>query len=186
MTRRTIVELIAQANATLPDNVIGDISPADVRNMILDFLDTIRPSYAVIQIGSAGVSKAVTAAFSTFAWATQYIAQAPDWTTSLASGTCQRSGGPATTRITFNADVVAPNNSITTFALFVNGVETSFAVSNTSTSSVDKQSFSLAAIVYATEAAIQYQIQVKSTVTGNIVISNAILACENVPVNTNA
>jgi hypothetical protein len=185
MTRRTIVELIAQANATLEDNVIGAISPADVRNMVLDFLDTIRPSYAVINI-VAGISKAVTTAYSTFAWATTYIAQAPDWTTSLASGTCQRSGGPATTRITFNADVVAPNNSITTFGLFVNGVETNFAVSNTSTSSTDRQSFSLAAIVYDTSATIQYQIQVKSTAAGNIVISNAVLACENVPVNTNA
>lgn len=186
MTRRTIVELIAQANATLPDNVIGDISPADVRNMILDFLDTIRPSYAVIQIGSTGVSKAVTTAFSTFSWATEYIAQAPDWTTSLASGTLQRSGGPATTRLTFNADVVAPNNSIPTFALFINGVETPWAISNTSTSSTDKQSYSLSAITYNTEAVIQYQIQVKSTAAGNIVISNASLVAENVPVNTNA
>jgi hypothetical protein len=185
MTRRTIVELIAQADATLPDNVTGLIDPADVRNMIKDFLDTVRPSYAVINI-TTGVSKAVTTVFSTFAWATQYIAQAPDWTTSLASGTCQRSGGPATTRLTFNADVVAPNNSITTFGLFVNGVETNFAVSNTSTSSTDAQSFSLSAIVYDTSATIQYQIQVKSTSAGNIVISNAVLACENVPVNTNA
>jgi hypothetical protein len=185
MTRRTIVELVAQANATLEDNVIGGISPADVRNMILDFLDTIRPSYAVINIGASGVSKAVTAAFSTFSWAATYIAQAPDWTTSLASGTCQRSGGPATTRLTFNADVVAPNNSITTFALFVNDVETSFAVSNTSASSTDKQSFSLSAIVYDATPTIQFQIQVKSNVSGNVVISNAVLVCENVPVNTN-
>lgn len=186
MTRRTIVELIAQANTTLEDNVIGAISPADVRNMILDLLDTVRPSYAVIQIDDTGVSKAVTTAYSTFAWETTYIAQTPDWTTSLASGTLQRSGGPATTRLTFNADVVAPNNSIPTFGLFVNGVETPWAISNTSTSSTDKQSYSLAAIVYSADATIQYQIQVKSTAAGNVVISNATLVAENVPVTTNA
>jgi hypothetical protein len=185
MTRRTIVELIAQADATLPDNVTGLIDPADVRNMIKDFLDTIRPSYAAIR-NSAGISKAVTTAFSTFAWAEQVAAQAPDWSVSLASGTCQRDGGPATTRLTFTADVVAPNNSIVTFALFINGVETAWAISNTSTSSADIQSFSLSAIAYNTEATIQYQIQVKSTAAGNIVISNAALVCENVPVNTNA
>ena len=184
MTRKTIVELINQANATLPDNTPGLIAPADVRNMILDFLDTVRPSSAAISIGS-GSSKAVTTAYSTFTWSNTIAAQAPDWTVSLASGTCQRSGGPATTRITFTADVVAPNNSITTFALFVNGVDSGFAVSNTSTSSTDAQSFSLSAIVYNTDPTILYQIQVKSTTSGNIVISNAVMICENVPVNTN-
>jgi hypothetical protein len=185
MTRRTIVELIAQADSTLPDNVTGLIDPADVRNMIKDFLDTIRPSYAAIQI-STGISKAVTTTFSTFTWSNTEIAQAPDWTVSLASGTIQRDGGPATTRITFNIDVVATNNSITTFALFVNGVLTPWAVSNTSTSSADTQSFSLSAINYNASATIQYQIQVKSTAAGNIVLSNAAMICENVPVNTNA
>jgi hypothetical protein len=184
MTRRTITELVAQANATLEDNAIGAISPADVRNMILDFLDTIRPSYAAISIGT-GISKAVTTAFSTFTWSSTIEAQAPDWGVSLASGTCQRSGGPATTRLTFNADVVAPNNSITTFSLFVNGVQTPWAVSNTSTSATDTQSFSLAAIVYDANTDIQFQIQVKSTVSTNIVISNASFVCENVPVNQN-
>lgn len=184
MTRKTIVELLAQADATLPDNVTGLIDPADVRNMIKDFLDTVRPSYAAIQITS-GVSKAVTTSFSTFTWSAQIIAQDPDWTTSLASGTMQRSGGPASTRITFNADVVAPNNSLVTFCLFINGVQTPWAVSNTSTSSTDAQSFAMSAITYNTEPTIQYQIQVKSTAAGNIVISNAALICENVPVNTN-
>jgi hypothetical protein len=185
MTRRTIVELIAQADSTLPDNVTGLIDPADVRNMILDFLDTVRPSYAAIRITS-DVSKAVTTTFSTFTWSVTDIAQAPDWSVSLASGTVQRGGGPATTRITFNIDVVAPNNSITTFALFVNGVETPWAISNTSTSSSDRQSYSLSAINYNALATIQYQIQVKSTAAGNIVLSNGALVCENIPINTNA
>jgi hypothetical protein len=184
MTRKTIVELTNQANATLPDNSTGLITPAAVRNMILDFLDTVRPSYAAINITS-GVSKAVTTTYSTFTWTNTIAAQSPDWTVSLASGTCQRSGGPATTRITFNIDVVAPNNSITSFALFINGVEKPWAVSNTSTSSTDTQSFALTALSYDTDPTIQYQIQVKSTVSGNLVLSNAVMVCENVPVNTN-
>jgi len=185
MTRKTIVELIAQADSTLPDNITGLIDPADVRNMIKDFLDTIRPSYAAIQITS-DVSKAVTTTFSTFSWNSTLIAQDPDWSASLASGTIQRDGGPATTRLTFNIDCVAPNNSVITFTLFINGVETPWAISNTSTSSTDKQSFSLVAINYNAQTTIQYQIQVKSTAAGNIVLSNGALVCENVPVNTNA
>jgi hypothetical protein len=44
----------------------------------------------------------------------------------------------------------------------------------------------MSAIVYDTSATIQYQIQVKSTQAGNIVLSNATLVAENVPINTNA
>ena len=184
MTRKTIVELLAQADATLPDNTTGLIDPADVRNMIKDFLDTVRPSYAAMRIAS-GISKAVTTTFSTFQWATQVAAQSPDWTVSLASGTVQRSGGPATTRFTFSIDAVAPNNMLVTFALFINGVETPWAVSNTSTSSSDAQSYAMSAIAYNTEATIQYQVQIKGSTSGNVVLSNGAMVCENVPINTN-
>ena len=184
MTRRTIVELVAQADATLPDNITGLIDPADVRNMIKDFLDTMRPSYAAMQI-TTGVSKAVTTAFSTFTWSAIDIAQAPDWSISLASGTAQREGGPASTRTSFSIDAVAPNNMVVTFALFVNGVETVWASSNTSTSATDVQSFAFSALNYNASATVQYQIQVKGSSAGNVVLSNAIMVCENIPVNQN-
>jgi hypothetical protein len=137
-----------------------------------------------MRIGT-GVGKSVTTIFSTFPWSTTEIAQAPDWTINLSTGTIQRSGGPASTRVTFNIDVVAPNNTIPTFALFVNSIETPWAIANTSASATDVQSYALTAVVYDASATINYQMQVKSTAAGTITLSNAILVCENIPVNTN-
>jgi hypothetical protein len=76
-------------------------------------------------------------------------------------------------------------NPAGTWLIAFNGVETPWAISNSSTSSTDIQSYSLSALVYDASATIQYQIQVKSTAAGNIVLSNAAMVCENVPVNTN-
>lgn len=185
MTRKTISELYVQATETLNDNTTGEISPADVRTMIQDFLDTIRPSYGGCAIDDTGVSKAATATFSPFVWETLVDTGSSDWNSSAASGSVFRNNGPATTRITFNADIQAPNNMLVTFALFKNGVKTPWAVSITSTSSTDLQSVAMAAVDYEPSADIDYQMQVKSSVNGNVVISNAIFLVENIPVDAN-
>lgn len=183
MTRKSITDLYNQAIATVEDNTTGNISPADVRQMFLDILDTIRPSYGGTAIDATGVSKAVTTAFSPFVWETLVDTGSADWNSSAASGSAYRSNGPATTRVTFNADVVAPNNMVVTFTLFKNGVATPWSVSNTSTSSTDVQAMAMGALDYEAGADINYQIQVKGSVNGNIVISNALFMVENVPVD---
>lgn len=183
MTRKSITELYTQATETIQDNTTGEVSPADVRQLIQDFLDTIRPSYGGCAIDATGVSKAVTTAFSPFVWETLIDTGSADWNSSAASGSAYRSNGPATTRITFSADVVAPNNMIVTFTLFKNGVATPWSISLTSTSSTDIQAVSLAGLDYEPGADINYQMQVKGSVNGNIVISNAAFMVENVPVD---
>lgn len=184
MTRRTITALYAQAQATIEDNVAGAISPADVRNMFLDFLDTIRPSYGAMSIVTP-VVKALTTVDSTFAWETQVAAQAPDYTVTLASGTITRASGPASANITFSIDCQAPNNSIVTFTLYVDGVVTAWATSNTSTSATDVQSFAFSALNYSANASITYQIRAKISSSGNVTLSNGALVVQNIPVNTN-
>ena len=49
MPRKSIVELIAQAAASFPDNATGAITPALLRAMIEDFLHAIAPAYGVCQ-----------------------------------------------------------------------------------------------------------------------------------------
>lgn len=184
MTRKDYTALTAQANETLPDNVTGLISPADVRNMVLDFLDTTRPTYCAIAIGTPGIPVPCTPTYNVFSWQSILEDPATDWTVSLASGNITREQGPATCRITFNIDVVAPNNIITSFALYRDGVLTPWAVSNTSTSGTDVQSFSLSALTFSSEVKPSYQIRVKTNANATITVSNAVFVCENVPVNT--
>jgi hypothetical protein len=184
MTRKTVVELYAQAQSSFADNVTGAITPALLRQFCLDFLDTIRPSYGAISLTSP-TGKAATTVYSTFVWETQVAAQAPDYTVSLASGTITRAGGPASGRISFSIDCQAPNNVIASFALFVDGVETPWATSNTSTSSSDIQSYAFSAINYSVNSPVQYDVRVKVNVNNNVTLSNGALVVENVPVNTN-
>ena len=183
MTRRTITELYAQAAASFPDNAIGAITPALLRDFCQDFLDTMRPSYGAASIVTPLV-KAATTVYSTFAWQTQIAATAPDYSITLATGLVTRSGGPASARIEFSIDALAPNNSITSFALFVDGVETPWATSNTSTGT-DLQSFAFTAINYSAALSPTYQIRVKSNAANNVTLSNGVLVVENIPVNVN-
>ena len=183
MTRKTITALYTQADSSFPDNQSAFITPALLRDFVKDFLDTVRPSYAALSLVS--VSVPMTTAYGVFTWTTQIAAQAPDWTTSLASGLITRSDGPASTRISFSCSAVAPNNTILTFTLFVDGVATAWSTSNTSTSATDVQSFAFTAVSYSANLSPNYQIQAKVSVNGNVSLSNGALVCENIPVNVN-
>ena len=48
MTRKTIVALKAQADATIEDNTTGLISAADVRSLFKDFMDTMTPGFGAV------------------------------------------------------------------------------------------------------------------------------------------
>ena len=184
MTRKTVTELYTQATNSFADNVTGAITPALLRAFCLDFLDTIRPSYASITAPN-GTSKAATTVYSSFTWQNIVAAQTPDYSVSLASGTVTRGNGPASARIFFSIDAQAPNNVITSFALFVNGVETSWTSSNTSTNSTDVQSYAFSAVTYNADLDIDYQVRIKVNANNNVVLSNGVLVVENVLVNTN-
>jgi len=56
---KSINELMAEANANFPDNTSGLISPADLRNFVLDFLEAMSPAYGYLTIGETPVSVTV-------------------------------------------------------------------------------------------------------------------------------
>jgi len=184
MTRKTVTELYTQATTDFADNVSGAITPAKLRQFCQDFLDTIRPSYGGIALDGP-LSKAATTTFSSFVWSRQLELNSPDFSGSLASGTITRNNGPATARISFSIDAQAPNNIVTSFALFVDGVETPWAISNTSTSGTDVQSFAFSALAYSAAANPDYQVRIKVSANNNVVLSNGEFVVENVPVNSN-
>jgi len=181
MPRKSITELTAQADATLPDNITGLITPAAVRNMIKDFLDCMRPSYMAVNL-TTPLIKAATTVDSTFAWQAQYSLASPDWTVALATGLITRSEHSAM-RITFGIDAIPAINVVATFTLYVDGVATPWAVANTSPGVGDIQSQAMSAVVYSGEITPTIQIRVKLSTNGNVTLQNGVLVCENIPVN---
>lgn len=59
MTRKLTDALKAELIGNLPDNTVGEISPADVRAALVDILDSLRPSYGAL-IGSPAEPVAIT------------------------------------------------------------------------------------------------------------------------------
>jgi len=182
MARKTITELTNQTNSSLPDNAVGLITPAVLRTLILDFLDTVTPAYANIVLTS-GIGIPMTTSYTTISWSSILILT-DIYTVSLASGLVTRIAGPGVARVSFSIDVMAPSNSVTTFALFVDGIETAWATSNTSSNSSGYQSYAFTAVVGSTNTNPTYQIRAKSSGTNNVSLTSGILVVENIWIGT--
>jgi len=183
MARKTIVELIADVSASFPDNTVGAITPLILRTFLNNFLDTMRPSYGAASLTS--VSVGLTTTDAGFTWGAVVAAQAPDYTVALPTGIITRAGGPASATAQFSIDITSPNNSVTIFTLYIDGVATPWAVSDTSTSSSDVRSCAMSAINYSSNANPTYQIRARSNASNTVTLSNGVFVVQNVPVNTN-
>jgi hypothetical protein len=154
MTIRSIVELLAQADATIEDNTTGAISAADVRNMIKDFLDTMSPAYGAIACTSTTETLSATpqplAPFtSTLATTAGY------YSANLVAGTITRSSPVAgvTDFIIASGSVSGGNNNNVLVELYKNGVATGYKCSVTCTGAGDAQGFNIAGLTYTAGSA---------------------------------
>ncbi len=124
MPRQTINALLSQATVVLADNVTGDISAADVRDVLMDVIDTFKPGFGAVGHDSVVLPLLFTTPV-VIPYSTQY-AVTVDFSVTLAAGTVRRNalGLPTVNnRISFFADVFAPAGSDITLALFRDGVQ---------------------------------------------------------------
>jgi hypothetical protein len=118
-----MLALLAQADATLPDNTTHDISAADVRQLIKDVVDSFAPGYGIVSSANLTLA-ALTATPRVIPYVT-ILAQTPEYTIGLGAGTITRlaQGLPTTVnRISFYADMEAPAGNEIAFAVTRNGV----------------------------------------------------------------
>ncbi len=148
MTIKSIAELLAQADATLPDNTTQEISPADVRQMFRDFLDTIAPAYGVIACSST--TETLSATPQVLAPFTSALAAvAGYYTTNLTNGSVTRlvqTAGlaGATDFVVASGSVAGANNANVLVELYKNGVATGYKASVTCSGAGDEQGFNIA------------------------------------------
>jgi hypothetical protein len=190
-TRYSIVELLAQADATLPDNTTQLIDPADVRDMIKNFLTTMAPAYGGINIpATPGVVVALnTTTPVVIAPFASVVAASGEMTANAAAGQVTQQiaavgNTGASARVTFTADVVGANNADVTFTLYKNGVATPFRDSVTCGGAGNFGALTFGALVYTGGVDAVFEIRATTTNAGNYTISNALLLVENVPVNS--
>lgn len=181
MARKSYVELRAQANSTLPDNAANLISAADVRNMILDFLEATQPAYGTLSLPGP-VNQEFGQTPTELSWSDAYDSDSSQTTSSAASNDIVR-GEKGTVDVNFSMDCILGNGVRLNFFLIKNGGTTGWSQSVTGDGNGDPVSVSFSAIDYNSTAA-TYSIEVTCQNNGQSVeLSEGSFICSIRPVN---
>ena len=156
MARKSINELIAQANADFPDNATGLITPAKLRQFCVDFLNTMSPTYGYLT-AAGPVSQTINTTWALLAvFDTAYDSDPSQTTANATTDTITRAEKGSST-FQFSIDFACANNVSMHFALYKNGTITSWRISGVGRGAGNPVSVALTAVDYADPAA-SYQI----------------------------
>ena len=182
MARKSITELEVQADTTIEDNVSGLVSPADVRNMVKDFLNAVRPAYGVIQqTGNRTQNFGLTPV--KVQWNNASDSDINQTNSSAANGRISRTERGMSS-LNFNIDMEATVGRFITFTLFKNGVATSWRVTGNGAGTGNPVAVSMTALDHADPAA-YYEIFATAEVANtNTVVSNGGMILSVLPVNS--
>lgn len=185
-TRFSMDQLVAQANTTLPDNATQDISAADVRDMFLNFLATMRPAYGAMR-QSGNLVKALTSVPAVLApWSVVATETPPEMVCDAALGTITHvistlGNAGAECRASFFIGVSGPPGADLTFTLYINGVASTIIGRVTTTGVNNVVTVVLTGLSFHASDTIN-EIRVASSANANFTFSNGNFRLENVPV----
>jgi hypothetical protein len=164
MARKSIEQLIAQANADFPDNTIGLITPAKLRAWCVDFLTTMSPAYGYLQlVGPASQTFNIAPSLMVFTTATD--SDATQTSSVVPASTVTRAEAGVAT-IVFTANVACAVNRFVTFKLFKNGVATPWSVTATGGGAANPVAVSMTAVDPSTSPGAVYTIRVAAEIDG--------------------
>ena len=184
MARKSFTELLADLATSFPDNTTGLITPLVIRNYFTNFLNAIRPAYALLE-RRTGVAQSITTSDLPLAFTSSDITSANgEMSADAAIGRISRLD-KGTTRFTMTADVLPSVNTTATitFTLYRGTVTTVWAQSITTSSNVVTESVTFDAIV-EDPTATDYSMRVRSTGNISYTFSNMALVAEIVPVDS--
>jgi hypothetical protein len=151
MTIRSIMELITESNALFPDNNIGDITPAELRQFLKDFLDTVSPAYGAIQMLTESFTLNPTTYTKLAPFDNVIVATAGYFTANVVNGEVTRGLGsvPGSTLLfTINGFVTGSNGNDITVRLFKNGAQTPWVITVNAFGAANPVGFNIAAFDY--------------------------------------
>lgn len=186
-TRYSITDLVTQANTTLPDNNTQDISPADVRTMVNNFLATMKPAFATMRrdtnvvIALNNVTPVVIQP-----WSIITNQSAPEAVANL-NGTITKQitslgNAAATDRITFYIGVSGAGGNDLTFTLYANGTPLDVVARISTTGTTNIINVVLSGLVTRTVDTIYDVRAISTAAANNYTFSNGTFRIENVPV----
>jgi hypothetical protein len=126
MTRRTMIDLTAQMEALLADNADNQISAANVRTTLGDFIDTMTPAYSFIQLAVPAPFLLTTTPIPFDIWDTILFDTPNEYTAELAVGSV-KIVDPSVSRFTMLLDFEANQNDQLKAQIYVNGNPTAYS-----------------------------------------------------------
>jgi hypothetical protein len=180
--RKSILELIAQANADFPDNVTGLITPAKLRQWAIDFLNSISPAYGYLtKPAPSSQTLGLTPALITF---TSAYDSDPSQTTSTVPASTIARAEKGTSTFQFSADFECQNGRFITFTIYKNGVATPWRITGNGGGAGNPIAVALTAVDYADPAA-TYDIRGTAEVNGTpVTIQNMVFLLSVDPVRS--
>ena len=185
MPRKPVVDLLAETHNSIYDNEVGGITAENLRNLLLDIIDTFAPGYGIVSIDSLTlVALGITPQVVTY---DTTLASTPEYVVDLTLGTVQRLAQslPSTVnRVSFYADLAAPTGDEVVFSLFRDGIDIpgGGTVSGQGLGNVVQAAFSIATTA---EDSLDHTYDVRaSKVTGgadNVELANVRFILESVP-----
>jgi hypothetical protein len=182
---KTIVELEAQARATIEDNTAGAISAADVRNMFLEFLQTMKPASARISLTTPLVMQLTTTPKVIKPYTTIDYIDTPEFVATIVNGSVTRILSNSTsvrTSIIVSGTLEAPSGNDVTVELRRNGVAIGFSAINTGRGTGNYVPFDFGAYGPISTVAGEYALYAYAKATANVTFSNVSLLLEKIPV----
>ena len=182
MSRKSVQELLAQADATIEDNTAGMVSPADVRNLIKDFLNAIAPAYGYIrQTGAPAQNFGLTPV--KVLWNNATDSDINQTISSAANGQITRLER-GTSTINFTMDIECQSGRFITFTLYKNGVATSWRITGVGAGTGNPVGVAMTAVDYADPAAYYEIFATAELANTNTTISNGAFILSVDPVNS--
>jgi hypothetical protein len=185
MPRKSIADLLVQADTTIADNTTGDISAGDVRDLLKDIIDTFKPGFGAVGNDLHTLvnlfTTPVVIPFDTL------LAVTADFTANLGAGTVTRNALGLTstnTRVTFYTDMATQDGSEVVFSLYRDGVNVpgGTTASGRGLGNVVEASFEIInAQPIAGDPAYEIRASKITGAASNVELSNTRLICEVVP-----
>ena len=190
MTVRSMNEMVTQINTLLANNVTQLITPASVRSVLTDFVDSLRPGYGGLNLVTSSVNVPTTPPLTLAPFTSIMAATAGVYSASAANGQIQRLIGTAglqgaTDFLIVSGAVAGPNNDVVSIELFKNGVATGYKVYAACQGSAQPMGFGFSALTYtAGPGDALYELRVNGNSAGNKDFTNVTFLCQTQPVNS--
>jgi len=162
MTRKTVSELLAEVDASFPDNNTGQITPALLRTMFKDFLDSVRPT-TVSFYRQTPISPSTPSPI-TLGWEFLAGVPSPDFTASAPNlGRFARLGNNTQTNFVVDLTVKVPTGAKLTVGLYKNGVDTGYSEPYTSVDGNTERNITIVGTTQDAAEPASYDIRVTNT-----------------------